>query len=102
MTWTLEYERTWSLTTLNNCKDLILLLLHLDLSAGVCPAVEGGSASAAVLAATPKVEWKLSSERKTFGPIYHQTVGLDEDIVLQRLFDSKKIAVDTLSLGQGS
>ena len=65
------------------------------------PAVEGGPAGAAVLAAAPQVEWELCPERKTFGPIYHQAVRLDEDVVFQRLFDSKKIAVNSLSLGQG-
>ena len=31
-------------------------------------------------------------------PVYHETVGLDEDVMLQRLLHSQQVAVDGLSL----
>ena len=47
------------------------------------------------------MEWELCSERQTLGSVNHQTVGLDEDIMLQRLLDTQQITVDTLGLIQG-
>ena len=75
---------------------------YLDyLLAGVSSAVEGSSAGAAVLAATPEMERELCPERETLGPIDHEAVGLDEDVVLQGLLDTQEVAVDALRLGQG-
>ena len=79
----------------------IFLVLRLDLSAGVSSAVEGSSAGAAVLAATPEMERELCPERETLGPIDHEAVGLDEDVVLEALLDPQEVAVDALGLGQG-
>ena len=80
----------------------MFLVFRLDLSAGVSSAVEGSSAGAAVLAATPEMERELGPERETLGPINHEAVGLDEDVVLKALLDPQQVAVDTLGLGQGN
>ena len=79
----------------------MFLVLRLDLSAGVTPAVQRGPAGAAVLAATPQMERELGPQREALGPVDHQAVGLDEDVVLQRLLDTQEVAVDALRLGQG-
>ena len=55
----------------------------------------------AVLAATPEMERELCPERETLGPVDHEAVGLDEDVVLEALLDPQQVAVDTLGLGQG-
>ena len=79
----------------------MFLVLRLDLSAGVSSAVEGSSACAAVLAATPEMERELGPERETLGPVDHEAVGLDEDVVLETLLDPQQVAVDALGLCQG-
>ena len=79
----------------------MFLVLRLDLSAGVSSAVERGPAGAAVLAAAPQMERELGPERKTLGPVDHEAVGLDEDVVLEGLLDPQQVAVDALGLGQG-
>ena len=55
----------------------------------------------AVLAATPEMERELCPERETLGPVDHEAVGLDEDVVLEALLDPQQVAVDALGLGQG-
>ena len=79
----------------------MFLVLRLDLPAGVTPAVKRGPAGAAVLAAAPQMERKLGPQREALGPVDHQAVGLDEDVVLQGLLDTQEVAVDALRLGQG-
>ena len=76
-------------------------VLCLDLFAGVSSAVERSPAGAAVLAAAPQMEWELGPERKALGPVDHEAVGLDEDVVLEGLLDPQQVAVDALGLGQG-
>ena len=47
------------------------------------------------------MERELCPERETLGPIDHEAVGLDEDVVLEALLDPQEVAVDALGLGQG-
>ena len=47
------------------------------------------------------MERELGPEREALGPVDHETVGLDKDVVLEGLLDPQQVAVDALGLRQG-